>query len=140
MAVATVETTPADQLVADSLQRPAAQARDHPACYRTRQVGRLGQRPRVFQVARRRISDLLQLDLTALTADDLPDGRRKLQSPYGFRQPVVVGEDDDLMSAGDVLQDTGETIDLRRIHRLHRVVDDQESKGALGQHGAGEKK
>ena len=44
----------------------------------------------------------------------------------GGGQPVVMREDDDLAVGRDLLENECEAVDLGRVHRLDRVIDDQE--------------
>jgi hypothetical protein len=43
-----------------------------------------------------------------------------------------VCEHDDLPVRGDELEQAGEAIDAGWVHRLHRIVDDDETEWALG--------
>ena len=49
-----------------------------------------------------------------------------------------MSEDDHLPADRGSFQDAAEAIDLGRVHRLHRVVDDQETERAGGQGRAGQ--
>ena len=50
--------------------------------------------------------------------------------PMGDGQPVVMREDDDLAAGRDLLENEREAVDFGRIHRLNRVIDDQEPERA----------
>ena len=49
----------------------------------------------------------------------------------GLFQPGVVGEDDHLLVAGALAEDGGQPFHLLGVHRLHRIVDDEEAERAL---------
>ena len=53
------------------------------------------------------------------------------QVPDRGGEPVVVGEDDDLAVGRDLVEDLCEAVDLGRVHRLNRVVDDEEAERAV---------
>lgn len=50
-----------------------------------------------------------------------------------FREPLVMGEHDDLQLLRRLVEHPGQTVDAGRVHRLHRVVDNDESKRASRQ-------
>jgi hypothetical protein len=65
-------------------------------------------------------------------ARHLHDARREPEPPHGLRQPVVVGEHDDLPILRDRVEHRRQAVHARGIHRLDGVVDDQEPERALG--------
>jgi len=49
---------------------------------------------------------------------------------------LSLGEDDDLAVLGGLFEHLGQALDARRVHGLHGVVDDDETKRAFGKRGA----
>ncbi len=66
-------------------------------------------------------------------AGDLDHGGLDAEAADGFGEAVVVGEDDDLAVLAGGLEDLGEAVDARGVHRLDGVVDDDEAERALGE-------
>ena len=94
--------------------------------------------PGVVQVAGGGVGRAGDADAGTLVPVHPDQARRDPEPAHGLRQPVVVGEDDDLPVPGHLLQHPGEAVNLRRVHGLHRVVDDHEPeragwRGRLGQ-------
>lgn len=85
----------------------------------------------VLQVALDRVVTASHLHDGALLTLHFPDGRRELQAAYSLGEAVVVGEHDDLSRCRNVGQHACQAVDLRRVHRLHRVVDEDEPERAL---------
>jgi hypothetical protein len=52
------------------------------------------------------------------------------QLPHRLGQPVVVREHDHLPVSGRLLQRSRQPVHLRRVHRLNRIIDHQESERA----------
>ena len=70
--------------------------------------------------------------------DDLVDPRGRVEPAKRSGQSVVVGEDDDLSGLGDLREQRHQAVDLGGIHRLHRVVEDDEPERRLVKRGAGQ--
>ena len=100
------------------------------------QVGGAGDRERVLEVAPDGIERPAQLHDRRVAARDLDDLGGDVEAAHRFGEPVVVGEDHDLAVGGGALEDARQAVDPRRVHRLHRVVDDDEAERALGERGA----
>ncbi|HEX8102043.1 MAG TPA: hypothetical protein VF533_05500 [Solirubrobacteraceae bacterium] len=84
-----------------------------------------------MEVLEERAADLADRDPGAALAQDLVDLGRQPEAPDRVRQPVVVGEDHDLPRRRRASEDPREAFDLRRVHRLHRIVDHREAERRL---------
>ena len=59
-----------------------------------------------------------------------------LQAPERLGQPIVVREHDHLPRSRRLLERAREAVHARRVHRLHRIVDDDEAERAVGERRA----
>ena len=90
---------------------------------------RFRDRPRVVQIARNRIAHLPHGHRRSFPPRHREHGRGQLQLPQRGRQPVIMREDDDLPRPGNRRQHPRQPVNLGRVHRLHRVVDDHDPNG-----------
>jgi hypothetical protein len=87
--------------------------------------------PRVVEVTTYRVLVGHDLDLASFASGDLEDRRGQHEPPESISKPVVVGQDDDLAIRSSVIENSRKTLDLRWVHCLHGVVDDDEPEWAV---------
>ena len=125
-----------DRFHAGGFEGFAAEAGDDSPGDLWREVVGVGEGHRVFDVAGDGVFRAAGLDDGAFPAGDFDDGGGDVEAADGFREAVVVGEDDDLAVLARGLEDFGEAVHSGGVHGLDGVVDDDEAEGAFLEGGS----
>ena len=133
MGLAAPDAPAADDLRARRFDGEAAELGQGPRRGFGRKVFGALQRAGIGQVLRNRVADGPARHLRAGLPRDFDHLRRDLQPANRFGQSLVMGEDDDLPLLRHHSEHARQTVDFPRVHGLHRIVDDDEPEGGLGQ-------
>ena len=120
---------PPDDFGGRGFQREAAIERHGSHRGGGRQVTRQSQRPGVVQILPYRVARLPAFDDRLGASRHFDHTGGDLQPADRFRQPFVVSEDDHLSGPCRHMEHAGQAIHLARVHRLDRIVDDDEAEG-----------
>jgi hypothetical protein len=128
--LASLESSPTNDLHTRGLEALPAESRNHALDDDLGEVLGAREGERVLQILLDGAPNFPKLHQGSFASQDLDHPGLDAEASRRLGKAIVVSEDDDLTAFRELVEDSGEAVDARRVHGLHGVIDDEEAERA----------